>query len=134
MIDGDLIVRALDELPALAVAAACADGVTEIRDAAELRVKESDRIASTTALLTDLGNDLEAGARVEERPDGIRVVGGTLRGAAVQSFGDHRLAMAAAVAGLAADGETEIHGAESVGISYPEFWQHLNRLSNGSAA
>lgn len=134
VIDGDLIVRALDELPALAVAAACADGITEIRDAAELRVKESDRIASTTALLTDMGNDLEAGARVEERPDGMRVVGGTLRGAAVQSFGDHRLAMAAAVAGLAADGETEIHGAESVGISYPEFWQHLNQISNGSAA
>ena len=81
-----------------------------------------------------MGTDLEAGVRIEERPDGMRIVGGQLRGAPVQSFGDHRLAMAAAVAALAADGQTEIHGAESVGISYPEFWQHLNRVSNGAAA
>ncbi len=130
VIDGDLIVRALDELPALAVAAASADGVTEIRDAAELRVKESDRIATTSALLTGMGGDPELPVRVEERADGMRIVGGRLRGGAVQSFGDHRLAMAAAVASLAAEGPTELHGAEAVSISYPEFWTHLDQIRN----
>ena len=132
VIDGDLIVRALDELPALAVAAACADGVTEIRDAAELRVKESDRIATTSAMLAAMGQDPELPVRVEERADGMSIVGGQLRGAAVQSFGDHRLAMAAAVASLAARGETEVQGAEAVAISYPEFWTHLDQVRDGA--
>ena len=124
-IDGDLVVRAVDELPALAVAAAIAEGVTEIRDAEELRVKESDRIATTASTLHAMG------VQVEERPDGMRIVGGTLRGATVDSHGDHRLAMAAAVAALASEpetGPTTINGADAVDISYPGFWADLDRL------
>ena len=126
-IAGDLVPRVLDELPVVAVAAASAQGVTEIRDAAELRVKESDRIACTVAGLRALG------ARVEERPDGLVIEGrSALTGGRVDSAGDHRLAMAFAVAALGASGEAEIRGAESVGISYPMFWEHLRRL-NGAA-
>ena len=124
-IDGDLIVTALDELPALAVAAAVADGVTEIRDADELRVKESDRIATTTAMLTAMG------ISVEDWSDGMRIVGGRLRGATVDSHGDHRLAMSAAVAALASEpesGPTTIRRASAVDISYPTFWRDLDRL------
>lgn len=124
-IDGDLIVTALDELPTLAVAAAFAEGVTEIRDAEELRVKESDRIATTTAMLSAMG------VQVEEWNDGMRIVGGDPRGATVDSHGDHRLAMAAAVAALATDAEsgpTTIRGASAVDISYPTFWSDLDRL------
>ena len=124
--DGDLVVRALDEWPVIAVAAAVAEGSTEIRDAEELRVKESDRIAATAAMLRVLG------AEVEERPDGMRIVGGAEpRAGVVDSRGDHRIAMAAAVASMIAEGETELRGAESVAISYPEFWRDLERLSNG---
>ena len=125
LIDGDMIVRALDELPALAVAAACSSGTTEIRNAEELRVKESDRIATTAAMLNAMG------AEVEERADGMRIVGGDLRAAEVDSHGDHRLAMAAAIAASAANpefGATTIHGAEAVEISYPAFWRDLDRL------
>lgn len=125
---GELVVRALDEWPVIAVAAAIADGPTVIRDAEELRVKESDRIASTAAMLRALG------AEVEERPDGMRIAGGaSLRGGLVESRGDHRIAMAAAVAALVADGETELRGGEAVDISYPEFWRDLERLRNGIA-
>ena len=109
----------------LAVAAALAGGVTEIRDAAELRVKESDRIATTSALLQAMG------IQIDEWSDGMRIVGGDLSGATVDSHGDHRLAMAAAVAALAADpesGPTTINGASAVDISYPTFWQDLNHL------
>ena len=125
LIDGDMIVRALDELPALAVAAACAAGTTEIRDAEELRVKESDRIATTAAMLKAMG------IQVEERRDGMRIIGGELRGGTVDSRGDHRLAMAAAIAALAANPEsglTTIRSAEAVDISYPAFWRDLDRL------
>ncbi len=124
-IDGDLIVTSLDELPALAVAAAFAEGVTEIHDAEELRVKESDRIATTTTMLTAMG------VQVEDWRDGMRIVGGNPRGAAVDSHGDHRLAMAAAVAALASDtesGPTTIRGASAVDISYPTFWSDLDQL------
>lgn len=124
-IDGDLIVRAVDEIPTLAVAAALADGVTEIGDAAELRVKESDRIATTSALLRAMG------VEVDESADGMRVVGGQLRGATVDSHGDHRIAMSAAVAALASDpesGPTTIQRASAVDISYPGFWRDLDRL------
>ncbi|MXX49358.1 MAG: 3-phosphoshikimate 1-carboxyvinyltransferase [Chloroflexi bacterium] len=124
-IDGDLIVTALDELPALAVAAAFAEGITEIHDAAELRVKESDRIETTSAMLTAMG------VEVEEWPDGMRIVEGQPRGATVDSHGDHRLAMSAAVAALASDpesGPTTIRGASAVEISYPSFWSDLDRL------
>lgn len=123
---GELVVRALDEWPVIAVAAAIADGPTVIRDAEELRVKESDRIASTAAMLRALG------AEVEERPDGMRIAGGAaLRGGLVESRGDHRIAMAAAVAALIAEGETELRGGEAVDISYPEFWRDLERLRDG---
>ena len=125
---GELVVRALDEWPVIAVAAAIADGPTLIRDAEELRVKESDRIASTAAMLRALG------AEVEERPDGMRIAGGaSLRGGLVESRGDHRIAMAAAVAAQVAEGETELSGGEAVDISYPEFWRDLERLRNGLA-
>ena len=127
-IDGDLVVRAVDEIPVLAVAAATADGVTEIRDAEELRVKESDRLAATASLLQAMG------AEVEERPDGLRVLGGRLRGTQIDSCGDHRIAMAGAVAALAADAgdSTTISGASAVDISYPDFWRDLEQLRHGS--
>ena len=124
-IDGDAIVTALDELPTLAVAAAFAEGVTEIHDAAELRVKESDRIATTSAMLRAMG------VEVEEWSDGMRIVGGQPRGGIVDSHGDHRLAMSAAVAALASESEsgpTTIQRASAVDISYPGFWRDLDRL------
>jgi len=115
-VGGDLVPRTLDELPVLAVAAACADGVTEVRDAAELRVKESDRIRALAVELSKLG------VEIEERADGFRVRGGRrLRGARVSSWGDHRLAMALVVAGLVADGVTVVEGIDCVATSYPEF-------------
>lgn len=123
-IDGPLIPNLIDELPVLAVAAAYAEGTTIIRDAEELRVKETDRIAATAAFLTAMGAD------VEQLPDGMTIRGGRpLHGAAIDSHGDHRIAMAAAVAALGATGETRIHGAEAVGVSYPGFWTELARLS-----
>jgi 3-phosphoshikimate 1-carboxyvinyltransferase len=125
-IGGGLIPRVIDEIPVLAVAAAVASGTTVIKDAAELRVKESDRIAA-------LGRELvRLGARVEERPDGMIIKGGArLRGASCRSHGDHRLAMALAVAGTVAQGETIIEDGQAVSISYPGFWQDLSRLSEG---
>ena len=122
-IAGDVVPRAIDELPLLALAGAVAEGETMIADAAELRVKESDRIASTAALLRALG------AEVEEQADGLVVGGGArLRGAHIDAAGDHRLAMLGAVAGLIADGETTVAGADAVGVSYPRFWTDLGRL------
>jgi 3-phosphoshikimate 1-carboxyvinyltransferase len=112
---GALIPRLVDEVPVLAVAAACARGETVVRDAAELRAKESDRLAVMARQLGRMGAD------VEELPDGLRIRGGRLVGAEVDSAGDHRVAMALAVAALAARGETVIAGAESVAISFPEF-------------
>ena len=123
-IGGDMIPRLIDEIPVLAVAACFAEGTTVIRDAQELRVKESDRLASTASLLTSLG------ASVEERPDGLLIRGGKrLRGARVSSHGDHRLAMAMAVAGLAADGEVTVVDAETASVSYPSFWDDLDSLA-----
>ena len=117
---GEIIPIMIDELPALAVAACFADGDTVIRDAAELRVKESDRIATTVSELTRLGGSLEP------RDDGMVIHGvGRLQGTELESHGDHRLAMSMAVAGLAASGETVIHGAEDASVSYPTFWEHL---------
>ncbi|MEX2445895.1 MAG: 3-phosphoshikimate 1-carboxyvinyltransferase, partial [Dehalococcoidia bacterium] len=122
-VGGDVVPRAIDELPLVALAGALASGETVIRDAAELRAKESDRVATTGALLRALG------ATVEERPDGIAVQGGArLAGATVTSAGDHRLAMLGAVAGLLAEGETSIDGAGDVSVSYPAFWEDLDRL------
>lgn len=121
---GDLIPRAIDELPLVALAGALATGETVIRDAEELRVKESDRVATTGAVLRAFGVDLE------ERPDGLRVSGGaTIRGASVDSALDHRVAMLGAVAGLLADGDTTVTGADAVAVSYPTFWSDLGRIS-----
>ena len=122
-VGGDLVPRLIDEVPALAVAAALTPGRTVIRDAAELRVKESDRIATTCRELARLG------ARIEELPDGLVIEGVSgLRGAHCSSHGDHRLAMALAAAGLLAEGETVIEGAEAAAVSYPGFWDDLRRL------
>ena len=123
-IGGDIIPRIIDELPVLAVAACFAEGTTVIRDAEELRVKESDRIETTVGQLKSLG------ARIEARQDGMVIQGtGRLKGAACKSQGDHRLAMALAVAGSLAQRETTIHGADAAAVSYPDFWQHLSQLS-----
>ncbi len=122
-IGGDLIPRLIDEIPVLAVAAACATGTTVIRDAAELRVKESDRLA---AIAKELG---KMGVAVTEHPDGLEIQGGKpLQGAEVESYQDHRIAMSLAIAALRAEGKTVIEGAESARISYPEFVPTLQRL------
>ncbi len=127
-VTGLLIPRLIDEIPALAVLAATARGETEIRDAAELRVKESDRIA---AIKRELGI---LGVRVDERPDGMVIPGGQrFRGAHVASGGDHRMAMALAVAGLVADGETVIDDVECVQTSFPTFVELINTLAGGPA-
>jgi 3-phosphoshikimate 1-carboxyvinyltransferase len=125
-IEGALVPRLIDELPVIAVLATQAEGVTEIRDAAELRAKESDRIACLAEGLDRMG------ARCETLPDGLVIEGPTrLVPAAVDAAGDHRLAMAFAVAAClcAAPGETRIAGAESVAISYPGFFEDLATLS-----
>lgn len=115
-ISGDIIPRLIDEIPILAVAAAFADGTTVIKDAAELRVKESDRLA---VMATELG---KMGANITELEDGLEIIGGNpLRGAEVDSFTDHRIAMSLAIAALNATGETIIHRAEAASISYPNF-------------
>jgi 3-phosphoshikimate 1-carboxyvinyltransferase len=127
-IAGATIPRLIDEIPVLAVAALAADGLTEVRDAAELRVKESDRIA---AIARELG---KMGARIEERPDGLAIRGPQrLRGAHVASGGDHRMAMALAVAGLIADGETLIEDVACVETSFPGFAAIVNALAGGDA-
>jgi 3-phosphoshikimate 1-carboxyvinyltransferase len=119
-----LIPRLIDEVPILAVAAAVAPGVTVVRDASELRVKESDRIA---AIARELGR---MGARIEERPDGMAITGGTrLRGATVHSGGDHRMAMSLAVAALVADSETIIDDVACVNTSFPQFATTINDLA-----
>lgn len=113
----------IDEIPVLAAIAPYTEEGIEIRDARELRVKESDRIASVAANLRLMG------AEVEEFDDGLRVPGGQkLRGASLDSFGDHRIAMAFAVAALRAEGETEIKGADAAVISFPEFFQTLDSV------
>ena len=128
-IAGADIPRLIDEVPVLAVAALAAEGVTEVRDAAELRVKESDRIA---ALVRELG---KMGARIEERPDGLVVRGPQrLKGATVASGGDHRMAMALAVAALGAEGETLIEDVSCVETSFPGFAATVNALAGGPVA
>jgi 3-phosphoshikimate 1-carboxyvinyltransferase len=127
-VGGALVPRLIDEVPVLAVAALVSTGRTVIGDAGELRVKESDRIA---ALGRQLGR---LGARIEERADGMVVEGGTaLRGARVESGGDHRMAMALAVAGLIAAGETVIEDAACVATSFPSFVETVNRLAGQTA-
>lgn len=125
-IAGDLIPRLIDEIPVLAVAAATAEGTTVIRDAAELRVKESDRVAVTAAQLNRLG------AKVAELPDGLEITGGpSLSGTEVDSHTDHRIAMSLAIAALIAKGTTTIDRAEAAAISYPEFTTTLQQICGG---
>ena len=124
-IGGALIPRAIDELPVVAAAAAYAEGTTVIKDAAELRVKETDRIK---AIATELG---KMGADVEEFEDGMAITGKErLSGARCESWGDHRIAMAVAVAASRAEGETEIDDAEAVAVSFPEFFEVLKGLES----
>jgi 3-phosphoshikimate 1-carboxyvinyltransferase len=119
-VGGDIIPRLIDELPVLAVAGCVAKGKTIIRDAGELRVKESDRIATVATELSRLG------AKIEPLPDGMVIYGGRpLLGTEVDSHCDHRLAMSLAVAGLIAKGETTIKHAQAAQVSYPDFWQTL---------
>ncbi|MFN3683327.1 MAG: 3-phosphoshikimate 1-carboxyvinyltransferase [Fimbriimonadaceae bacterium] len=121
---GGLVPRMVDEVPIAAVLATQCDGWSEIRDAEELRVKESDRIERVADGLRSMG------ALVETFRDGMRVFGPTrLRGARISADGDHRIAMAFAVAGLIADGETVIEGAESIATSYPAFEEELCRMA-----
>jgi len=123
-IGGELIPRLIDEIPVIAVAAAMAKGTTTIRDAGELRVKESDRITTTATELRKMG------VQIEEMLDGMVIHGtGKLNGAECDSHGDHRLAMTLAVAGLVAEGTTMVYNAEAVNISYPGFWDDLHSLS-----
>ncbi len=115
-----LVPALVDEVPALAIAAAFAEGEFELSGAEELRVKESDRLAALAGGLQAMGVD------VQERPDGLLVRGGRRpRGARLRSHGDHRIAMAFAVAALAAEGDTELEGAEAAAVSFPEFYERL---------
>jgi 3-phosphoshikimate 1-carboxyvinyltransferase len=123
-IEGKEIPNVIDELPILAVAAALANGVTVIADAAELRVKETDRLAAIAHHLREMG------VPVVEHPDGLEITGGArLKGAKLDSLGDHRIAMAFAIAGLFAEGETVITGTDCVNTSYPGFYETLQRVT-----
>jgi 3-phosphoshikimate 1-carboxyvinyltransferase len=122
-IGGELIPRLVDEIPILAVAACCAEGISRISDAAELRVKETDRLAVMARQLGAMG------ARIGEHPDGLTITGITrLQAAAVDSETDHRVAMSLAVASLVAEGETLLRDPAAAAVSYPDFWADLCRL------
>ena len=122
VVEGPEVPGLIDEIPILAVAAAVAEGVTEFRDAAELRVKETDRVVTTVALLAAMG------ARAEPTAAGLVVFGGRLRPGPVDSHGDHRIAMAGAVAALVAEGTTHLTGWDAVRTSYPGFEDDLRAL------
>ncbi len=127
---GGIISRAdtaalIDEIPVLAAIAPYSENGLEVRDAKELRVKESDRIAAVAINLRKMG------AEVEERPDGMKIPGGQhLHGEELDSFGDHRIAMAFAVAALRAEGETTIRGSDAAGVSYPRFFEELGQITS----
>ena len=124
VIEGDLVPRLIDEIPVLAVLATQCHGTSIIRDAGELRVKETDRIAVVTKHLADMGANIEATA------DGMIIHGPTpLHGATVDSSGDHRIGMSFAIAGSLATGETIIENADAINTSYPEFADHFHHLS-----
>lgn len=126
LIEGERIPLVIDELPMLAALGPYTEEGIEIKDATELRVKESDRIAVLAENLRRMG------ATVAERPDGLKVEGkraGKLHGAEIEPHGDHRIAMAFAVAGLAAEGATVIRDADCAGVSYPTFFEDLERLA-----
>ena len=122
-LSGDIVPLLIDEIPVIAVAAALAEGTTVIRDAAELRVKESDRIRASVSWLKGAGIDAEA------TDDGMIVPGtGSIRGGQFQSYDDHRLAMSLGIAGLVSDGPITILDPEVAGISYPGFWESIEGL------
>ncbi len=122
-IGSEIMPSMIDEFPILCVLASQADGVTEIRGGHELRVKESDRIKSMAAELAKLG------VEVREYPDGMDIKGGvTLKGGSLESYGDHRIAMALSIAALVADGKTTINNASCVDISFPGFYERLKDL------
>ena len=124
VIEGDIIPTLIDEIPMIAIMAAFADGQTVIKDAAELKVKETNRIDTVTAGLKAMG------AVITPTDDGMIIEGtGHLNGASIQSYLDHRIAMAFSVAGLASDGETQIVDSQCVDVSYPEFYATLNSVS-----
>lgn len=121
-VGGDLVPRAIDELPLVALCGAVASGRTVIRDASEMRVKETDRIETTAAALRALG------AAPRTREDGLEIEGGRLLGGTVDSAGDHRLAMLGAVAGLLTPDPVVVTNADVVDVSYPDFWHEVGRL------
>jgi 3-phosphoshikimate 1-carboxyvinyltransferase len=123
-ISGDLTAALIDEIPVLSVLGAVSDHGLVVTDAAELRVKETDRIATVADNLKRMG------ILVETKPDGLVVPGGQrFRAAELDSFGDHRVAMAFAVASLAADGPCTIHNPEAASVSYPEFYRTLREIA-----
>lgn len=125
IIEGSIIPTLIDEIPMIAVLAAFAEGTTVIRNAAELRVKETDRIETVTVNLKEMGAD------ITPTDDGMIITGkGFLCGAKIDSFLDHRIAMAFSIAGLAAEGETEIRNSHCVDVSYPTFFETLERLKH----
>ena len=124
-LEGDLIPNVIDEIPILALAASQAQGTTVIKDAKELRVKETDRIAAVVDTLTSLG------ANVEAREDGMIIHGNqSLQGGVIDSYGDHRIGMMGAVASLICNEPVTIQNKECINISYPPFFQHLAQLQN----
>jgi 3-phosphoshikimate 1-carboxyvinyltransferase len=123
-IGGDLVPRAIDEFPIICVAASLAEGRTVIRDARELRVKETDRIAAMAANLR------KGGVQIVETEDGMEITGReTLIGSVAESFGDHRIAMSMLVAGLVADGESEVRDVECISTSFPDFSGLLDKVT-----
>ena len=123
-IQGQSVAALIDEIPALAVLGSQFDGGLEISDAGELRIKESDRLAALAANLRAMG------AEVDEKPDGLKIAGRQrLKGADIDTRGDHRIAMAFAIAGLVADGETRIRDAECANVSFPGFWETLTEAA-----
>ncbi|MBR5953315.1 MAG: 3-phosphoshikimate 1-carboxyvinyltransferase [Pseudobutyrivibrio sp.] len=124
-VSGDIIPTLIDELPVIAVMAACASGTTTIKDAAELKVKESDRIATVTENLKNMGCD------ITPTDDGMIINGGNpLKGTTIKTYLDHRIAMSFAIAGLVAQGETTFDNEECCCISYPNFFRTLNSIIN----
>lgn len=125
VIEGALTAALIDEIPALSILGAASQGGLVVRDAAELRVKETDRIAAIESNLQRMG------VSIETTPDGFHIPGGQIfRAAEIDSAGDHRIAMAFSVAALAADGPCTIHGAESAGVSFPEFFSTLREIAH----
>ena len=122
LLSGGLIANLIDEIPILAIAGTQLEGGLEVRNAGELRIKESDRIAAIVQNLRRMG------ANVEEYEDGFKVERSQLKGAKVDSFGDHRIAMAFGVAGLFAEGETTIARADCAAVSFPAFYEELERV------